>query len=318
MYNLFRHIEFLILRHDCVIIPGFGAFIVTTSPARIDRENCRIYPPCRSVMFNQAVNLDDGLLANSYARSMSLTFEEARQVILKDVGKLMAYLKNNGRVQIGRLGCIELGTEEKLIFIPSSTPEKDARTLGFSSISLLSLSDSYSNSHNSLSIPSLVEKDHTHYHFRINRTLSKFAAVFTLLFLILVAVILYPVPTDSREQRASVVPVDALIQSKKTIVVDKDTDPSVVNIKDETIAEPSSAVMPKYYLIVGTFTTPNEAERFAEKNSTSEYPLEAISSRKLTRVSIAMSNDKEELIKKLNSQQIINRFPQAWIWSASD
>lgn len=318
MYNLFRHIEFLLLRHDCVIIPGFGAFIVTTSPARIDRENCRIYPPCRSVMFNQAVNLDDGLLANSYARSMSLTFEEARQVILKDVGKLLAYLKNNGRVQIGRLGCIELGTEEKLLFIPSSTPEKESRSLGLSPVSLLSLSESYPISHNSLSTPSFVEKDHTHYHFRINRTLSKFAAVFTLLFLILVAVIIYPVPTDSREQRASVVPVDALIPSKKIAAVDKDTTLSVVTLKDETKAEQNDTMLPKYYLIVGTFTTRDEAERFAEKNSTSEFPLEAISSRKLTRVSVAMSNDKEELIKKLNSQQILHHFPHAWIWSASD
>ena len=43
-------------------------------------------------MFNQAVTLDDGLLANSYARRLKLSFEEARQVVLKDVAELLEKL----------------------------------------------------------------------------------------------------------------------------------------------------------------------------------------------------------------------------------
>ncbi|MDE6077369.1 MAG: hypothetical protein K2G29_06510, partial [Muribaculaceae bacterium] len=68
MNVLFRHIEFLLTRHDCVIVPGLGAFIVTSAPAVIDRASRRVSPPSRSVLFNQAVTLDDGRLANSYAR----------------------------------------------------------------------------------------------------------------------------------------------------------------------------------------------------------------------------------------------------------
>ena len=48
MNNLFKHIEYLLLRNDCVIVPGFGAFIATNLPARIDYEKERFYlPPAR-------------------------------------------------------------------------------------------------------------------------------------------------------------------------------------------------------------------------------------------------------------------------------
>lgn len=38
MNPFFQHIEFLLLRHDCVVIPGLGAFIVNMVPAHIDYE----------------------------------------------------------------------------------------------------------------------------------------------------------------------------------------------------------------------------------------------------------------------------------------
>ena len=37
--SITRHIEYLILRHDCVIVPELGAFIAQYSPARIDEIN---------------------------------------------------------------------------------------------------------------------------------------------------------------------------------------------------------------------------------------------------------------------------------------
>lgn len=96
MNTLFQHIEYLLLRHDCVIVPGLGAFISTIRPARIDMENHRILPPARSVMFNQAVTVDDGLLANSYARRFNISFEEGRQLIVRDVKSLKDTIISDG------------------------------------------------------------------------------------------------------------------------------------------------------------------------------------------------------------------------------
>ncbi|MDE6547663.1 MAG: SPOR domain-containing protein, partial [Muribaculaceae bacterium] len=38
------HIEYLLTRHDCVIVPGIGAFIATETEAFIDLENGVIRP----------------------------------------------------------------------------------------------------------------------------------------------------------------------------------------------------------------------------------------------------------------------------------
>ena len=68
MNHLILHIEYLLLRHDCVIVPGLGAFIATASPALIDVVKGPMLPPRRSVMVNQAVTTADGLLPNSIGR----------------------------------------------------------------------------------------------------------------------------------------------------------------------------------------------------------------------------------------------------------
>lgn len=321
MTNLFRHIEFLLLRHDCVIVPGLGAFIVTTTPARIDYDTRRIFPPHRSVMFNQAVTLDDGLLANSYARSLSLTFEEARQVILKDVASLHNSLRTNRVIEMGRLGQLSMGEEDQLQFSPSNAPDAISGLIGLSSISLPDARKIAKQRAVSSKKLSERNEDSPYYHFRINRTVIKFTAVFAVILALALAVIMYPVPHDSREQRASVVPVEVLIPTAKQKVTPAPAIESSVPVSTEPAVEPTVKIektAPSYYMIVATFHSKKEAERYAAAHSSDEYPLEAVSSRKLTRVSAASSNNKEELIKKLNSPTVAKRFPHAWIWTSSD
>jgi hypothetical protein len=62
MYSITRHIEYLVSRHDCVVVPGWGAFIAQYEPARIDAESGLIVPPSRAISFNQSVMHNDGLL----------------------------------------------------------------------------------------------------------------------------------------------------------------------------------------------------------------------------------------------------------------
>ena len=98
MNNLFRHIEYLLLRHDCVIVPGLGAFISASRPAKIDMQEGKILPPSKSLMFNQSVATDDGLLANSFARKTGMKFEEARQAVVHEVNDIKVCLRDNGMV----------------------------------------------------------------------------------------------------------------------------------------------------------------------------------------------------------------------------
>lgn len=326
MNTLFQHIEYLLLRHDCVIVPGLGAFISTIQPARIDMENHRILPPARSVMFNQAVTVDDGLLANSYARRFNISFEEGRQLIVRDVKSLKDTIISDGAAICGRLGKLYLGEESKLTFSPASDTLSSAGEYGFmpacmqmkkqENVSMPSGSTTEKSSDKSCADSPLPHTDASaaeknYYHLKISKTFLRIASAVAVIFAVALTVILNPVPRDSREQRASVVPVEALMPAIEKKTNATDTLPTATS-ESERIDEPH---IPSHYLIVATFSSRKEAETYAATYSTDEFPLTTVSSRKMTRVAIASSDDRDSLRMKLNSSPISHKYPQAWIWS---
>ncbi|MBO5704071.1 MAG: SPOR domain-containing protein, partial [Bacteroidaceae bacterium] len=52
MIALARHIESLLLKHDCVIVPDFGGFVTQQVAARYVEDEGLFLPPYRSVGFN--------------------------------------------------------------------------------------------------------------------------------------------------------------------------------------------------------------------------------------------------------------------------
>ena len=320
MNFFFQHIEYLLLRHDCVIVPGFGAFIATVSPARIDMEKGMIIPATRNLMFNQAVSLDDGLLANSIARKAGIPFEDARNVIVRCVAKIKENLDTFREIEIGSLGSLLLGEENNLLFAPKHLDFSSTSELGYHPVKLdTAVTDSVPVKATTPE-PDLItepEEEETveksYYQFKISRTFTRFAVMITVMAVIALTVILNPLPADEREQRASVVPVEKILPAPAAVHTETDS----AKIAEPTIADsvPVSQTLPSHYLIVATFANIKEARKYAEKYSSDEYPLTAVESRKVARVAAAESDDREELRKKLNSSEITSRFPNAWIWS---
>lgn len=317
MSHLFSHIEYLLLRHDCVIVPGLGAFIATMSGARLDLERGEILPPSRRVMFNKSVKVDDGLLANSFARKYNITFEDARSVIERKVNALFSELNTSGRVSCGALGSLLLGDEGNIVFEPRREHADFFSNIGLNSVRFIVPDDSSDiksgNSGNEL----YEDEDNSesrYYHFRINKSFLRFTAIFASVLALALAIILNPLPYDNREQRASVVPVEVLLPSvTKKMPSDSITLVSKATEKSDTTVKEVS--LPEHYLIVGTFSTEKEARKYISMFEDSEYVLSPVSSRKVCRVAVAASDNKDELRTLLNSRKIKTAFPNAWIWS---
>ncbi len=127
--------------------------------------------------------------------------------------------------------------------------------------------------------------------------------------------ILNPIPADDREQRASVVPVGAIIPSPtdgsdiKTGVPPEEAES--LRVVETTEAEVS---LPDHYLIVATFKSNSEAMNYIAANS-KDADMQIVESRKVTRVAVAASDDLAELRKLLNSKEIHGKYPNAWIWT---
>lgn len=119
MNQLVSHIEFLLHDHNCVIIPDFGGFVVNTIPARRDGIATFHAPMCELV-FNRDLTHNDGLLAQSYMKSDHLTFEAAMLKIEEAVYELKSQLREEHRVELGKLGSFTMNDDKRFLYRPSS------------------------------------------------------------------------------------------------------------------------------------------------------------------------------------------------------
>lgn len=100
--NLEKHISTLLFSYDCVIAPGFGAFLTHKNPSSL-KENS-IYPPSKKVGFNGALQKSDGLLIQTYAQSYQLSFEDAQREIESQISFWKNHLNKNDSLVLGELG----------------------------------------------------------------------------------------------------------------------------------------------------------------------------------------------------------------------
>lgn len=117
--SIIDHIQYLISRHDCVVVSGLGAFVAQYEPARLSSDGLTLLPPSRSLVFNSVVSHDDGLLVGSVARREAVSYEAARLMVAQEVELLLRRIDMEGSVAIPRVGRMERNEKTLApLFIP--------------------------------------------------------------------------------------------------------------------------------------------------------------------------------------------------------
>lgn len=119
MKEFTSHIDYLIQKHDCVIIPDFGGFVLNREVAATASDGS-MTPPRVSVGFNPELKYNDGLLAESYMNAYSISYDAACKRLTDVVKRLNTVLSLKQPLQIGQLGKLSLDTENRLIFEPNN------------------------------------------------------------------------------------------------------------------------------------------------------------------------------------------------------
>ena len=114
-------IKELLLKHDCVIIPGFGAFIGNYFPARASRKDGLFEPPSRKITFNRYLTGNDGLLIGHVSAVTGKGYGEARDIVKKWSEELRSKIMTGNPVMIYRLGTFSLNYEGAIVFEPDLT-----------------------------------------------------------------------------------------------------------------------------------------------------------------------------------------------------
>lgn len=120
MNDLALHIEYLLLTHDCVIVPGLGAFLAHSGGAHADSETGVIYPPSRSLGFNADLTHNDGLLAGSVARRERISIDAALAEVERAVASFLRQLAEARCLPVGEIGELSIAPDGgTLLFTPS-------------------------------------------------------------------------------------------------------------------------------------------------------------------------------------------------------
>lgn len=120
MKRITRYIEQSLYRHECVVVPGLGAFIRHEESATLDPTKGLIFPGRSEISFNAALRTDDGILVDAYRRAFSLNYKRALSMIQGDVAELYHDLQTAHMLQLGSVGRLTMDKDTRQItFYPN-------------------------------------------------------------------------------------------------------------------------------------------------------------------------------------------------------
>ncbi|MBQ8226345.1 MAG: SPOR domain-containing protein [Bacteroidaceae bacterium] len=231
MIELSKHIESLLLRNNCVIVPDLGGFVTQYIPARFVSEEALFLPPYRSVGFNPQLTLNDGLLVQSYMQAYDTSYPETLKLINRAVGQVKSELRHNGEFDFHGIGRLTLGMGGQYNFEPLPAGVLSPELYALDSFRIKRLEVPSENPEEKKLKTIKAEKKprkENSYTLRINKEMVNYvaAAVVAVFFYFLWATPITGELNEKRPQAASVMPMPA--QVKKDAPVTQQTQPSAI------------------------------------------------------------------------------------------
>jgi nucleoid DNA-binding protein len=129
--SIFKNIVDLLHNNDCVILPGFGAFVLKNKSAAI--KGNEFIPPGKNVSFNSMLKENDGLLVKHISAARKTSYKKALKIVENEVELFMNRLSKDLLVEIESLGIFELKDENNIIFNPDFSTNFDSSSFGLQS-----------------------------------------------------------------------------------------------------------------------------------------------------------------------------------------
>ena len=164
MKNLDTYIEDLLFKHQCVIIPEFGAFVSNRKAAELAADKS-FSPPQKELTFNSRLTYNDGLVAKHISEVERSSYEEAQEYIKSVVNRWKQELSLGKEIRLANIGKFTKGTDNNIIFTSLSKENYLTDSFGMSNVTTKEINKSesgvevanplYSNEQNNK--PGLVE-----------------------------------------------------------------------------------------------------------------------------------------------------------------
>ena len=315
------HIEYLLREHDCVILPGWGAFIAQHQCARV--VDGTLLPPSRSYGFNGALNFSDGLLESSIVRRNRCSYATASEKVREAVTELKHQVDASGEVAIGRIGTFTRNADGALIFSPFEHQIIASQFYGFASFNFPVLQPQSIEQEEEV-----MEVTETSAWHRVGKKYMQIAASIIVL-LVMTFVLSTPLAVNRSDRDFAGINDSFKIHSSDNAVALADTGANrelavalpeqavrdTVEVGDATLAEDTpnadEYTAGKYCLVDASGRSYDEARKFGEYHKSTGQTFRILESNGKFRVYVASGDSYEELIKVQNNLR--KYFPESWI-----
>jgi nucleoid DNA-binding protein/cell division protein FtsN len=146
----------LLLENEIVIIPGFGAFVSEYKPAEISEDSNEIKPPSKTVLFNQQIRNNDGLLVGYVAETKRISHYDALKRIEKEREEILYKLDSGEEVELSELGTLFYTSENTIAF---KAIQDENMLLDSFGLEATSISEPEEVKHKETNVPPLISED---------------------------------------------------------------------------------------------------------------------------------------------------------------
>lgn len=315
-----QHIEFLLREHDCVILPGWGAFIAQRQCARV--EGGILVPPSRSYGFNGALTFSDGLLENSIVRRSRCTYATASEQVRDAVDELRRQLEANGEVAVGRVGVFGRNEDGALVFSPFEQQIMASECYGFVPLDFPTLQQRAAVLEQAEEPQEAVVVEVPAWQRMGKKYLQIAASIIVLL--VMTFVLSTPLAVNNQGSDFAGINDSFRIRSGEKAMAVPDTASGrelAVILPESALSDSASVAVAtpareeekqgRYCLVVASGRSMQEAEKFGEYHKAAGVKFGIIEVNGKYRVYAATADSYEELLRV--QEQLRGHFPDSWI-----
>ena len=310
MFSIIEHIEYLMTRYDCVVIPQWGAFIANYSAAHYDEDKSCWQRPRRTIGFNANVSHNDGLLAQSLVRREGMSYDEAMAFIADSVTTFRQQLSMDSEVSMGRLGYFKSSGGRYVEFVPFHHDNACDLYYGLADMELRTVETLESQTVAADSDAAFVPKERNFFSRKATQIAASIAVLIGLGVLLST-----PVIVDRNHHKASIAPEVTAPQSQQlgsAIVSSEDAQGFQVIDNNAKFAGVGNTEG-KYYMVISTLRNQQELEAFKNKYPALVPYMKILDHKGLMCVYVARSDDYSQLMSLRD--KLPEKLRDVWIYN---
>ncbi|MBS2209813.1 SPOR domain-containing protein [Carboxylicivirga mesophila] len=303
MTTVSQQISNLLFTHECVIVPGLGAFVSSPVSAARDMDKNLFLPPSKEIGFNRSLSHNDGLLISTLAQQNGISYGKAKVLVEEFVAAVEAKVNTGGKALIEKVGTLQKDALGYLLFVADESEAYLTDAYGLSSFHFTPVVTPQKPMVENRQVRRLLQPV----------SLKQIAA--SVAVLVGLFAISQSVENPQLKKSMNAASTISFVMPETPTEANYEVQPAELKEAELAAEEATPVEKNSYYLIAGSFKTENQAQRFLnivhEMGEQQAFVLPSPNNR--YRVAIEGYADKADAIADMGVYRQKEDFKTVWV-----